>query len=234
MTFVERLERLAHSLPVPVKHRGRLIERWTRRNVTRVNVAKEIAPASLSVLDWWGGGCEPPPPNARKRQLLHETRCQHGLAVAVETGTFLGETTAFLAESCKRVITIELEPALAARARDRLRDRPHVTVLEGDSGELLQKVLVGLDEPALFWLDGHFSGLHEGVQTARGAVDSPLRDELHALAAWAPSRASAIVVDDARLLGTSGYPTLDEIRTLFTAQSVSIICDAVVIQPLGP
>ena len=137
-----------------------------------------------TVLEWWESGCDPPPPNARKRQLLHETLRFHRLQVAIETGTFLGDTTAFLAERCDRVTTIELDPGLAARARDRFSHRVGVTVLEGDSGKLLEAVLAGVDEPALFWLDGHFSGVHEGVQTARGEADTPLRSELETIVAW--------------------------------------------------
>ena len=186
------------------------------------------------MLDWWDRECDPPPPNERKRQLLHEIRSHHGLRAGVETGTFLGDTTAFLADWCSRVTTIELDPGLAARARQRFRDRPHVTVLQGDSAEVLPRVLADLDEPALFWLDGHFSGCHEGVPTARGDTDTPLLDELRALVMWPYFTDSAVVIDDARMLGAGDYPSLADIRDIMSAvpdRSISIACDAVVIQP---
>ena len=50
----------------------------------------------------------------------------------------------------------------------------------------------------------------------------------------AARRASAILIDDARMLGLPDYPTLDEIRSMVRGlgdPSVAVICDAVVIQP---
>ena len=234
MNARESFERWAHRLPLPVKRFGRTVEQRTVHAYELSQVALEMGPAWPAVLDWWGHDCDPPPPNARKRQLLHETLCFHRLRVAIETGTFLGDTTAFLADRCHSVTTIELDPRLAARARERFHDRPTVTVLEGDSGELLDDVLAEVHEPALFWLDGHFSGVHEGVQTARGKTDTPLRSELEAIVAWRHAPASVILVDDARMLGAADYPTLDEIRGMVRSlgdPSVAVVCDAVVIQP---
>jgi hypothetical protein len=214
--------------------RARAIERQAKHAATLRTLATSITPSSPAVLDWWSRGCPPPPPNARKRQLLYEVCADHGLSTAVETGTFLGDTTAFLSDRCSQVFTIELDPGLAERARQRFRDLSHVTVLEGDSTDLLQSVLAQLDEPALFWLDGHFSGCHEGVQTARGSSDTPLVHELQALVRWKHFTSSAIVIDDARLLGVGDYPSLDDVRAVVGAcgdQSVSIACDSVVIQP---
>ncbi len=234
MTARESFERWAHRLPLPVKRFGRTVEARAAHAYDLSQVARKMGPASPAVLDWWGRECDPPPPSARKRQLLHETLCFHRLQVAIETGTFLGDTTAFLADRCHSVITMELDPGLAARARERFHDREEVTVLEGDSGELLKGVLAGVDEPALFWLDGHFSGVHEGVQTARGEADTPLRSELETIVAWPYAPASAILIDDARMFGLPDYPTLDEIREMVRVlgdPSVAVVCDAVVIQP---
>jgi hypothetical protein len=234
MTARDSFERWAHRLPLPVKHFGRTVEARAARVHEQSRLAREIGPMWPAVLEWWDSGCDPPPPNARKRQLLHETLCFHRLQVAIETGTFLGDTTAFLADRCRRVTSIELDPGLAARAHERFRDRSEVTVLEGDSGELLEGVLAGVHEPALFWLDGHFSGVYEGVQTARGRDDTPLRRELDTIAAWPHAPESVILIDDARMLGLPDYPTLDEIRRTMVElgdPSVSVVCDAVVIQP---
>ena len=234
MTARESFERWAHRLPLPVKSFGRTVEARAAHAHDLSQLARRIGPMWPEVLEWWESGCDPPPPNARKRQLLHETLRFHRLHVAIETGTFLGDTTAFLAERCDRVTTIELDPGLAARARERFSHRVGVTVLEGDSGKLLEGVLADVEEPALFWLDGHFSGMHEGVQTARGETDTPLRSELETIVAWPHAPASTILIDDARMLGLPDYPTLDEIREMVRGlgdPSVAVICDAVVIQP---
>jgi hypothetical protein len=234
MNARESLEQWAHRLSLPVKRFGRMVEHRADHAYDLSQTARRMGPGWSAVLDWWGHDCDPPPPNARKRQLLHETLSFHQLKVAIETGTFLGDTTAFLADRCDRVITIELDPGLAARARERFKSRTNVTVLEGDSGEQLPDVLAGVDEPALFWLDGHFSGFHEGVQTARGKTDTPLRSELETIVAWSLAPSSVILIDDARMLGLPDYPTFAEIREMVRPlgdPSVAIICDSVVIQP---
>jgi hypothetical protein len=66
-----------------------------------------------------------------------------------------------------------------------------------------------VDQPALFWLDRHWSG---GV-TAKGAVVSPVLNELATILERDVS-ADVILIDDARLFGTEGYPTLDDARAL--------------------
>ena len=174
----------AKSVQDSAEHAWRAVKVSLRRWWSRGEWEGKLAEPFHATVEWWEGGCTPPPPTERKRQLLHELWCQHRMGTAVETGTFVGDTTAFLAERCPRVITIELDPDLAARARARFEDQPGVTVVEGDSGALLGGLLHDLDEPALFWLDGHFSGPHEGIQTARGRTDTPLLEELKALADW--------------------------------------------------
>src|SRR5205814_5907489 len=98
-----------------------------------------------------------------------------GLTRAVETGTFLGEGAALLAASFPEVVTVELSPRLHAMARQNLAHLRHVTVLQGDSRELLPQ-LVGPD-PTLYWLDAHWS---RGPMA--GAHDQcPVLTELRAL-----------------------------------------------------
>jgi hypothetical protein len=58
----------------------------------------------------------------------------------------------------------------------------------------------------MFWLDAHFSG---GF-TSRGDVDCPLITELDAIAAAKLSQV-AILVDDVRCLGRTGYPALNDV-----------------------
>jgi hypothetical protein len=63
-------------------------------------------------------------------------------------------------------IWVRIDPALADAARVRFAATPHVTILQVNSGELLRRAIASLTEPALFWLDGHYSG----SITARGGV----------------------------------------------------------------
>jgi hypothetical protein len=105
---------------------------------------------------------------------------QFGCNVLVETGTCLGEMIVATLHDFAAFHSIELSPYLAARAKDRLANRTHVSVHEGDSATVLPRVMAGLDRRALIWLDAHYSG---GV-TARGAVDSPVAQELATIAKY--------------------------------------------------
>jgi hypothetical protein len=134
-------------------------------------------------------------------------------AVFIETGTYRGDTVAKVVDQVQRVVSIELDPTLAALARRRFAANPKVTIVEGDSAEELPKVLSGLNEASLLWLDGHFSG---GVTANSG--ESPIMREL--TAALAADQAHLILVDDIRLFdGSNGYPTFDQLLVLVAASN---------------
>lgn len=139
-----------------------------------------------------------------KQQHLIEWVRRSGVRVFVETGTYRGETTLALRQVVRRCVTIELDPDLHAAARAVFAGMTDVDLLLGDSGTLIRDVLVGLDEPALFWLDAHYSG----AGTARGVEDSPILGELHSILSH-PIRDHIVIVDDAReFVGENGYPTI--------------------------
>jgi hypothetical protein len=115
-----------------------------------------------------------------------------GPRVFVETGTFLGDTTAAVADLFERCYTIELSPELHARARKRLSLVPQVICVEGKSEIELPRLLQRIAEPALFWLDAHGSA---GI-TADAGLD-PVLHELDAIYRHAIKR-HVILVDDAR------------------------------------
>jgi hypothetical protein len=139
-----------------------------------------------------------------KRQHLTEWARRSGVKVFIETGTFQGDTTLALRQVVDRCVTIELDATLHARAQVRFDGEDGIELLFGDSGELLPAVLATLDEPALFWLDGHYSG----AGTARAAEDSPILAELATILEH-PVRDHIVIVDDARdFVGANGYPTI--------------------------
>lgn len=147
---------------------------------------------------------------ADKRQYLSELASRSEVvSTFVETGTYFGKTTQQLAKVCDQVITVEIDQVLYERAVDLFRDDNRVTVLQGDSADVLPKVLAELDRPALFWLDGHFSGGVTG-----GPKEPPILSELEALLQH-PIKDHIIVIDDARLFrGRGGYPRLKTIAAM--------------------
>jgi hypothetical protein len=149
-------------------------------------------------------------PDAWKRQVVRRHLRERGLRSLVETGTWQGGMASALQGDVDRLVTIELDPALAARARSLLEPWPHVKVLEGDSGKVLPQVLRSIDVPCCFWLDAHDSG----PGTARGDRETPLRQEVEAIVAH-PVAGHVVLIDDAHLLGRGDYPTLAWLRETF-------------------
>lgn len=159
---------------------------------------------------WRAGGSTPPPPAGYKRRILRRYGRRHGLRVFVETGTWRGDTVAALRPHFDRLHTIEIHPPFVRRARERFADRGEIQVHEGDSAEVLPRLLEELDEPCLFWLDGHYSG----PGTGRGDDDTPVRAELRAILDH-PVEGHVILIDDARCFDAeAGYPTLQELRVI--------------------
>lgn len=201
--------RLYHPL------RNRLLRRRGRREVAA----------------WQRAGRPVPPPPAAKHENLRACARKYGLRVLVETGTYRGDTIQALRNDFARIYSIELSPALFAQAQDRFRSAPNVELIHGDSGEKLADLMRRLDQPALFWLDGHYSA---GI-TAKGDKITPIFEELGHIFS-APPRPHAIVIDDARLFGTDpGYPTLEELIRFVRAHGpnvdVSVQDDGILIVP---
>jgi hypothetical protein len=146
-------------------------------------------------------------PVPTKRTFIRQAQSVLRYSTFIETGSFLGDTAHFAGGLFDTVHTIELSSDLAGKCRERLAPLSNVTVHEGDSAEVLGELLPGIDNSCLFWLDGHFSG---GI-TARGVVDTPVVEELKAIADHGV-RPHAILIDDARIFGTDdAYPTLEEV-----------------------
>lgn len=167
------------------------------RNLLRLNYAIQVH--SLTFLS-----------GPEKRELLAFWARQTATRVFVETGTYRGLTTLFMAGKVERCITIEVDDALHRQAQERFAGRSGIELYHGDSATLLPRILETIAEPALFWLDGHYSG----SGTGRGATVSPVVHELRAILAHGVRR-HCILIDDAReFLGRAGYPSIRQLHKL--------------------
>ena len=125
----------------------------------------------------------------------------------VETGTNYGDTLDYISRRGVRCRSIELSRELYKGALVRFNDRKNVTLLQGDSAQKLPEILKDINTPALFWLDGHYSG----GNTACGVKGTPILDELQAIFSH-PVTKHVILIDDARFFdGNHDYPKLDEV-----------------------
>ena len=156
-----------------------------------------------------------------RRELLKEYGRRYGLRTFVETGTYKGDTTWAVKDSFDVLYTIELAPKPHAIAARRFRSFNRVHCLLGDSAVMLPRVLSQINGPALFWLDGHYSG--DG--TAQGEKDTPVEEELMLI--LKEEEDHVILIDDARCFGDKcgckppshrdrpgSYPTLQWVEGL--------------------
>lgn len=114
----------------------------------------------------------------------------------VETGTYLGTTTEFMADTGLPIFTIEAHPRYYGFARARLWRRRNIRLLHGDSRavlcELFEKSQSGLSgRTVLCYLDAHWND------------DLPLAEELDIIFARCP--AAIVMVDDFEVPFDSGY-----------------------------
>lgn len=159
---------------------------------------------------WQLNGRPLPPPPHVKQAILRQLARRYRARILVETGTYYGDTLQALHRSFSKLYSIELSVELYRQAVLRFADYPKIWLWNGDSGEVIADVLECVDKPAIFWLDGHYSG----GMTALGTEVTPVFRELklisgHPLRAW-----HLVVIDDARLFdGTDGYPTIEALST---------------------
>lgn len=152
-----------------------------------------------------------------KRKTLLQLKDKFNVNILVETGTFLGDTVEYFKNKFSKVFSIELAEELFAKARKRFENDANVTILHGDSGKLLKDLIKDLNEPTLFWLDGHYSSEFymgdEFIKTAKGEMDTPIIEELQTILSSPLDH--VVLIDDARLFtGLTDYPTIGRIKKL--------------------
>lgn len=168
-----------------------------------------------------------PPPHSYKLMVVREYSKRINTCILVETGTYQGEMVDAMKGIFHRIISIELDETLFKNAKIRFSQYPQISILKGDSGKLLPEVLSTIDEPCLFWLDGHYSG---GF-TARGKKGTPILEEITAILNSSLDEI-IILIDDARdFNGHDDYPTIEELQKLVEQKRTGWkfeICDNII------
>jgi hypothetical protein len=157
------------------------------------------------IKEWIDKGRPLPPVHAFKRSIIRKFKQKYRLYTLIETGTYKGEMVEAMLPVFRQIHSVELHSALFASAKDKFKKHSHVTMWQGDSAIVLEDILKQLQEPALFWLDGHYSG----VGTARGNNDTPVIKEIAGIGAHPLNSKHVVLIDDAHCFnGSNGYPTL--------------------------
>jgi hypothetical protein len=147
-------------------------------------------------------------PHAMKPLAVKTFAQKYGVRVFIETGTFLGDMVAAVTSDFDRIYSIELSEDLFNQVAKKFAGYNHITILHGDSFQVLPGILRQINVPCLFWLDGHYSS--ENAEKGRGKSSIIL--ELKQIYAH-PIKNHVILIDDARLFtGKNDYPTIEFLK----------------------
>ncbi|MBM9538576.1 hypothetical protein [Desulfobulbus alkaliphilus] len=159
------------------------------------------------VNEWVRRGRPAPPPHIIKQRTIREFAEKFGVNVLIETGTYYGDMVEAMKGYFSRIYSIELSKELYEKANRKFAGDNRISIIYGDSGIELGELISNLHEPALFWLDGHYSA---GV-TAKGDKDTPIYEELKHIFS-SSQKGHVIIIDDARCFGRDpAYPSINEL-----------------------
>lgn len=170
---------------------------------------------------WERMGMPLPPPSLFKQETVKYYSKKFSITTLIESGTYLGDMVYATKDTFSQIISIELDEKLYKQAVERFSGFSSVSIIQGDSGELMPRILNGITKPCLFWLDGHYS---EGV-TAKGKLETPIVEELthilnHSVAGH------VILIDDARLFtGAKDYPSISALQEYVLARHPKCLFD---------
>ena len=189
------------------------------RRTPLVFVAR-AARSRAAIRRWEALGRPLPPPPAFKQSVVRMYGKRFGLHTLVETGTYQAEMVTAQQKNFQRIVSIELDQDLVHRADALFAGMSHISILQGDSSQILPGVVAEITAPCVFWLDAHYSG---GI-TARGILDTPIVQELEILFSRRNNR-DVILIDDVHAFdGSNDYPALaDLLKFLAAARPNSVL-----------
>lgn len=159
------------------------------------------------LLVWKDGGFKVPAPHQVKMQVLK----RHAFSAPwVETGTYEGATTLWLARRYEGVVSLEPDFQLFSATAERLSTERNIRILNKSSEDGFRHAIeISASAVLNFWLDGHWSG----GRTYQGVRDTPIEFELKAISEYYDGTRlthCAVFVDDARLFAVEHRENLSD------------------------
>ncbi len=151
-----------------------------------------------------------PAPQRVKTRVLQRNAFVEGNWI--ETGTYLGDTTRFLAKTFPNLIVTSLEPdfTLFSFNKSRLSKFHNIKLVNSTSENSLSDLVSNETGTVNFWLDGHFSG----DITFKGQIYSPILEELNIIERNISRLKVCVFIDDIRdFTGDeqTGYPSKNKL-----------------------
>jgi hypothetical protein len=118
--------------------------------------------------------------------------------IFIESGTYEGKTIFAMENYFEKLYTVEVTKYYYDMVYN--KNKPKISFLLGDTEEIFPILLPTIEEPAIFFLDGHYSGCYTGY----GSQKVPLLSELTIIANnFKPN--AIIIIDDCRLFETEDW-----------------------------
>ena len=121
--------------------------------------------------------------------------------IFIETGTYRGDTIEYLKHDYDKLISIEITKKWYNYCVDKFKNDKHITLYHGDAIDILPNILKNINEPAIIFLDSHYSGGTTG-KTNKNTTDTALLEELKIL--QFRNYDDIIIIDDTSFLGSKG------------------------------
>lgn len=148
------------------------------------------------------------------QSLITDLIAHLGVTHFVETGTYLGDTSRFVAESFPAlpILTCEMDAQVYARARRRLRRYAQIEIVKASSADVVQDFIDRRSkfERPLFFLDAHWYEYW------------PLADELKAISSAGGQ--AVIIVDDFEVPGHPDFAFDSYVPRHIGADAEAVVC----------
>tara|TARA_B110000305_G_C18944139_1_gene405301 strand:+ start:48 stop:593 length:546 start_codon:yes stop_codon:yes gene_type:complete len=123
--------------------------------------------------------------------------------IFIETGTYMGDgVNAAINAGFKKIYSIELDDRRYLNCKNIFKDNDNVTILHGDSGKILPKLLETINEEITFWIDAHYCA--DGAMI--GEKWCPLHEELNSIKNH-NIKTHTILIDDWRCMENTHVDT---------------------------
>lgn len=127
-----------------------------------------------------------------------------------ETGTWKGDGVAYAAKSpFKRILSSEIIPDIADKAVERFKSDNRISIITGNSTDVLNNHMGKLNGNCIFWLDAHFPGAEEGINKYNDFEDEkvklPLAEEIRLIKEQRKNYQDVILIDDLRIYEEGPY-----------------------------
>lgn len=174
------------------------------------------------------GRPHPMPAEMKRAMIMHYAR-KSGARTLIETGMYKAETTLAMAPHFDRVFSIEISKAMIDRLNT-IGCPPNVTTVHGRSQDKLPLIMDHVEGVRVFWLDAHGAtwGHEFGEKQEADVPACSLLEELDVVFARRHS-GDVLLIDDADIFGTYGWPPLSDIGDRFEREGLVVHQEALVL-----